>query len=212
MAARRKRRCTSSRRLGLCRRYRRVWLGRTAFHAVCRQLALKVTARDAAGMTGRCNTFAQGRHGWETILLRVERAAYRVGDTLKLEVLTAGSSGAVYLDVVKEGQTLATHALPLDKGRGTLAIDLDANYLGTLELNAYRVLPRAISCVTRGWSLWTPLTSWTSPSRPTVRLPARRSSLGRHHHFGRFEGRAERVGHRRRGRIGLCTGRATAGL
>ena len=43
---------------------------------------------------------------------------------------------------MKEGQTLATHALQLDKGRGTLAIDLDANYLGTLELNAYRVLPK----------------------------------------------------------------------
>jgi uncharacterized protein YfaS (alpha-2-macroglobulin family) len=117
-------------------------LGELRFTPPAGQLALKVTARDAAGMTGDATLSFQSEAAAETILLRVERAAYRVGDTLKLEVLTAGSSGAVYLDVVKEGQTLATHALQLDKGRGTLAIDLDANYLGTLELDAYRVLPK----------------------------------------------------------------------
>ena len=119
-------------------------LGELRFTPPAGQLALKVTARDAAGMTGDAALSLKSDAAAETILLRVERAAYRVGDTLKLEVLTAGTlrGGAVYLDVVKEGQTLATHALPVDKGRGTLAIDLDANYLGTLELNAYRVLPK----------------------------------------------------------------------
>ncbi|MBN1890693.1 MAG: zf-HC2 domain-containing protein, partial [Thermoflexales bacterium] len=111
--------------------------------------ALRLTARDAAGMTGEATIPLKADEAAETVLLRTERAAYRVGDTLKLEVLVAdiasdtgasGDAGGVYLDVVKEGQTLATHVLPVKDGRAAQAIDLETAHLGTLELNAYRVL------------------------------------------------------------------------
>ncbi|MBN1888852.1 MAG: zf-HC2 domain-containing protein, partial [Thermoflexales bacterium] len=115
-------------------------LGEFRLTAPLGKLDLKLSARDAAGMTGEASIPLDAETIPESVLLRAERAAYRVGDTLKLEVLTSGNLGAIYLDVVKEGQTLATHALPLENGRATLALDLEASHLGTLELNAYRVL------------------------------------------------------------------------
>jgi 5-hydroxyisourate hydrolase-like protein (transthyretin family) len=124
-------------------------LGEFRLVAPLGKLELGLSARDAAGMTGEASIPLDTETSAETVLLRTEQAAYRVGDTLKLEVLVAdiasdtgasGNLGSIYLDVVKEGQTLATQALPLENGRATLALDLEPSHLGTLEINAYHVL------------------------------------------------------------------------
>ncbi len=52
------------------------------------------------------------------MLLRPERAAYRVGETMNLEVLTTESGGSIYLDITREGQTLSTRALDIARRQG----------------------------------------------------------------------------------------------
>jgi hypothetical protein len=74
------------------------------------------------------------------VLLRTERAAYRVGETLKAEVLTTVQSGAIYLDLVKDQQTIAA-LRAIQDGRAAFAVDLDTAMFGTLELHAYVVMP-----------------------------------------------------------------------
>ncbi len=75
------------------------------------------------------------------MLLRPERATYRVGETMNLEILTSDSAGNIYLDITREGQTLSTRALPITDGKATAAVDLTPDLYGTLTLHAYKLLP-----------------------------------------------------------------------
>jgi uncharacterized protein YfaS (alpha-2-macroglobulin family) len=74
-----------------------------------------------------------------TILLRPDRPVYRVGDTMTLTLLSS-AGGTIYLDIVREGQTISTRAVPIANGRAEVAIDLTPDLYGTLELHAYRLL------------------------------------------------------------------------
>jgi hypothetical protein len=102
---------------------------------------LRVMARDAAGAETATTLELDTDTNAHSLLLRSERAAYRVGETLRLEALVADKEArVVYLDVVKANQTILTTDAPLENGRATLAVDLDERFFGTLELHAYRVL------------------------------------------------------------------------
>ena len=76
----------------------------------------------------------------EFVLLRTDRPVYQVGQTMTLDVYTTASSGLVYLDIIRAGQTVSTRSLKLEGGRTTAAIDLTPDLTGTLELHAYRIL------------------------------------------------------------------------
>ncbi len=104
------------------------------------EVTLTVEARDSRGARAEKTIPLGADWSPETILLRAERAAYQVGDTMRLEVLTTASGGAVYLDIVREGQTISTRSAPVRNGRAVFAVDLDETMFGTLELHAYRVL------------------------------------------------------------------------
>ncbi|HEY85948.1 MAG TPA: hypothetical protein G4N96_12650, partial [Chloroflexi bacterium] len=74
------------------------------------------------------------------VLLRADRAAYLVGETMNLSALTPVNAGSIYLDIVKEGQTLSTRSQPVKEGRADFAIDVSPDLYGALELHAYKVL------------------------------------------------------------------------
>ncbi|MEW6281446.1 MAG: MG2 domain-containing protein, partial [Candidatus Eremiobacterota bacterium] len=69
-----------------------------------------------------------------SLLLRTDRSLCRVGDTLKVSVLCAGT-GTVFLDVTREGQTVLTRTVPHEGAE----IELTPDLAGTLELHAYRL-------------------------------------------------------------------------
>ncbi|MBI4863813.1 MAG: hypothetical protein HY815_26685, partial [Candidatus Riflebacteria bacterium] len=75
------------------------------------------------------------------LLLRTDDGIYQVGDSARLTVLSADSTGTVYLDVVREGQTVSTRTLELAGGRVETTLDLTQDMTGTLRLHAYRILP-----------------------------------------------------------------------
>lgn len=102
---------------------------------------LYLTAQDARGHAGETYLYVEPR-SWSGshVLLRPDRAAYRVGDTMNLEILTTQSIGSIYLDITREGQTLSTHALRIDDGKATAAVDLTPDLYGSLTLHAYKLL------------------------------------------------------------------------
>jgi 5-hydroxyisourate hydrolase-like protein (transthyretin family) len=102
---------------------------------------LQLLARDALGHSGEAYAYFEPR-SWsgEQVLLRPERATYRVGETMNLEILTSESAGNIYLDITREGQTLSTRALPITDGKATAAVDLTPDLYGTLTLHAYKLL------------------------------------------------------------------------
>jgi 5-hydroxyisourate hydrolase-like protein (transthyretin family) len=117
--------------------------GLAEFHFVPGQGELNMTirARDERGFSAVRPFHFQVEGGGDHILLRADRAGYLVGETMNLTALASFEAGSIYLDIVKEGQTLSTRSRPLQAGRADFAIDLSPDLYGTLELHAYKVLP-----------------------------------------------------------------------
>ena len=74
------------------------------------------------------------------MLLRPERPAYRVGETMNLTILASRPGGTAYLDIARQGQTVSTRAVQLSGGQAQVAVDLTPDLYGTLELHAYKIL------------------------------------------------------------------------
>ena len=75
----------------------------------------------------------------ETVLLRTDKALYRIGDTLDVEVRVGEARERVWLDVVADGRTLGLTTLDVVDGVARMAIDLDTSHEGDLRLAAYYV-------------------------------------------------------------------------
>jgi alpha-2-macroglobulin-like protein len=102
------------------------------------QVQWLVRASDAAGKNGRRDvTF---RCGWpgDGFLVHTDKAVYDGGQTMNVTVL-GGGSGPVFVDLVKDGQTVLTDTVPISGGRGQYAIDLPPELFGAVQLCAYRL-------------------------------------------------------------------------
>ena len=100
-----------------------------------------VQAGDAQGNRGQRDFYYEGEYAEETVLLRVDRPVYRVGDAMQLTILTSQPQGTVYLDIVREGQTVSTRSLEVKNGHSEAVVDLTPDLFGTLELHAYKIMP-----------------------------------------------------------------------
>ncbi len=76
----------------------------------------------------------------ENVLLRLDKAIYKGGEPLHLDIRSSAGMPTVYLDVVKSGQTLLTKWLDMKKGKAEYKLDLPASVFGTLEVHAYQTL------------------------------------------------------------------------
>ncbi len=103
-----------------------------------RALAISFSARDKSGRSCKVDKRFSTAPADGSILLRTDKAIYRAGDVLEATVLSP-SSGACYLDLIKNRQTLMTKSLVLDGGRGQLKLPLSPDAFGSLELHAYRI-------------------------------------------------------------------------
>jgi len=101
---------------------------------------LDIVAQDETGLTASRQVELETEYGSDSVLLRADRAAYVVGETMNLVAFTPLESGDVYLDIVKAGQTLSTRSEPVDNGQAEFAVDVSPDMVGTLELHAYKVL------------------------------------------------------------------------
>ena len=101
---------------------------------------LDISARDQAGLLARQQVTFEVEQGGDSVLLRADRAAYVIGETMNLVALTSVRYGDVYLDIVKGGQTLSTRSVQVKDGKAEFAVDVSPDLYGTLELHAYKVL------------------------------------------------------------------------
>jgi len=108
---------------------------------------LALTVTDEQGHAASQELTLDPDTGADVVLLRPDRATYQLGDTMHLTALTTvgqasspASFGSIYLDIVRDGQTLSTRSAPAENGRAEFAIDLSGDLFGTLTLHAYKVL------------------------------------------------------------------------
>jgi uncharacterized protein YfaS (alpha-2-macroglobulin family) len=101
-------------------------------------LSVNLKAADAQGRAAEANVKLEARAQAQSLMLRTGKAIYKVGDTLRLETISTRERGAVYLDVVKDGQTVLTRAVETEGGRGRLDVDLTPEMFGAVEVRAYQ--------------------------------------------------------------------------
>ncbi|MGD8240444.1 MAG: alpha-2-macroglobulin family protein, partial [Armatimonadota bacterium] len=77
----------------------------------------------------------------EGLLLRTDKSLYKVGDQVQCRTLSPAARGTVYIDVVKDRQTMLTRALEMRGGNGRTSITLGPEMAGTIWLSAYRIKP-----------------------------------------------------------------------
>ena len=73
----------------------------------------------------------------DNFLVRTDRAVYRGGETLTLKAVGLGGE-PVFVDVIRDGQTLFSESIPIEKGHGEVKIPLPADLSGALRVCAYR--------------------------------------------------------------------------
>jgi alpha-2-macroglobulin-like protein len=73
----------------------------------------------------------------DDLLIRPDKAVYRGGDTMNLTAF--GGVGPVFVDLIKEGQTLLTETIEMVDGKGEASVDLPADVFGTVQIVGYRV-------------------------------------------------------------------------
>ncbi|HEV8483043.1 MAG TPA: MG2 domain-containing protein, partial [Blastocatellia bacterium] len=86
------------------------------------ELSLKAT--DSKGRSAKTNVKLESQVGSQSLMLRTNKSVYKVGEKLELETISTKPRGAIYLDVVKDGQTLITRAIESKGNRGDLTLDL----------------------------------------------------------------------------------------
>jgi uncharacterized protein YfaS (alpha-2-macroglobulin family) len=99
---------------------------------------LKLRAQDENGKVGVATIALKKRApGEESLMLRTDRAIYQVGEKLEITAISTKTRGSIYIDVIKDRQTILTRALDLTEGRAKMALDLSADLFGTIEVRAY---------------------------------------------------------------------------
>src|SRR5258708_15681525 len=98
---------------------------------------LAIEASDKDGNHASSSLELQARAGEDQILLRTERAVYRAGDRIQLNVFSTQRRATAYVDIVKEGQTVVTRDLDIVNGQAELILTATPEMAGTLDFNAY---------------------------------------------------------------------------
>ncbi|MGH9599735.1 MAG: MG2 domain-containing protein, partial [Terracidiphilus sp.] len=99
--------------------------------------SLRIDADDGHGSHVTSDVPLETRAGTDQILLHADRAVVKAGDPIALKVLSTRTRGTVYIDIVKDGQTILTRDVDLANGEADLAIESTPAMAGTLDIDAY---------------------------------------------------------------------------
>jgi type II secretory pathway pseudopilin PulG len=95
-------------------------------------------ASDAEGREGRREITLQTGEAPNDFLIQTDKAVYAGGETMHLTALGKAGNEPVFVDLIKDGQTLLTTLVAMKEGRGETDFDISPDLFGTIELCAYR--------------------------------------------------------------------------
>ena len=104
-------------------------------------VTLRLRAEDRQGQSAVIEQSFSSSGGEDAILLRSDKSIVRVGDRINLAAISTRASGTIYLDVIRNKQTILTKAIGAVNGQAALALPITPEMTGTLEIHAYRILP-----------------------------------------------------------------------
>jgi type II secretory pathway pseudopilin PulG/5-hydroxyisourate hydrolase-like protein (transthyretin family) len=99
--------------------------------------ALDIQAVDSAGKKRALTYHSDTNHVPPAFLLRSDKAVYEAGQTAHISILSPEKNGTVFIDVIKDGQTVLTKSISLSNDKAQYALNLPSSLVGMLKLNAY---------------------------------------------------------------------------
>lgn len=102
---------------------------------------ISLTAKDNRGETAHITKNFSLDIERDQIIIRMARGIYKVGQSIDLQFLTTKRSGRVYLDIIKDNQTVLTKSIDIHNGTGTDKLNLTPDIAGSIWLHAYIVTP-----------------------------------------------------------------------
>jgi hypothetical protein len=99
----------------------------------------EATAVDARGNAGGTGVYFSYDSHFPHILLRADKGLYKVGETMEVTCLSSKKHGVVYLDLIKDKQTVLTKTISIKGGIGRIAVPLTTDVSGSVWIHAYTV-------------------------------------------------------------------------
>lgn len=100
-------------------------------------ITLNVKAEDSKGNKADGSFTINSAPSDQSILLRTDKAIARVGETINIQAISTKSKGTVYIDMIKNGQTILTKSMDLASSKAEMALDVPPELVGTVGINAY---------------------------------------------------------------------------
>jgi hypothetical protein len=101
---------------------------------------LQIDADDRKGNRTSQSLTVETRAGEDQVLVRTAHAVVKPGDRMEISVLSTRQSGAAYIDLVHEGQTILTRDVDLENGKAELNLIATPAMSGTLTVSAYLIV------------------------------------------------------------------------
>lgn len=101
-------------------------------------IVLDITARDDYGRSASARKTLSTTFRENSLLVRTDKAIYKVGDTLHLDIFSTGSE-TIYVDFIRDSQIMLTKSVSPRFGRASLSVDIDESMQGTIDINAYQL-------------------------------------------------------------------------
>jgi len=98
---------------------------------------LTIDGRSKDGESVTTKVPLQLRAGEEQVLLRTEHAVYHAGDAIRLKILSTKTGGTIYVDLIRDAQTVMTRDVDLTNGAAELTLAATPEMAGTLDIHAY---------------------------------------------------------------------------
>jgi uncharacterized protein YfaS (alpha-2-macroglobulin family) len=102
-------------------------------------LNFNAKAVDERGNSGETSVYFSYNKKIPHILLRTDKGLYKVGDDINLTVISSKKRGVIYLDIIRNKQTVLTRSIDVRKGEGKVSIPLTTDISGSIWLHAYTV-------------------------------------------------------------------------
>ncbi|HKV47118.1 MAG TPA: carboxypeptidase regulatory-like domain-containing protein [Candidatus Acidoferrales bacterium] len=99
--------------------------------------ALRIEADDHKGNRTSQTLTLETRTGEDQLLVRTARAVVKPGDKIQISVLSTRQTGAAYIDLVHEGQTILTRDADIENGKAELSLIATPAMSGTLAVTGY---------------------------------------------------------------------------
>lgn len=75
----------------------------------------------------------------DNIILRTKKPVYKVGESLKFDILSTQGQGSCYIDFVRNNQIISSHAIMLSSSVHTFSIEATPDMVGMMTAHAYRL-------------------------------------------------------------------------